>query len=169
VLSSDIDAASVLEPVFTFTFRRVLNHLAGVGAGMSQTSLDDDELFGEMASEMREDVEAALDAAHEELPAADDVWETDADNVLGVLNGLRSALDVGEAEDHLRDAKKAFVMGTRADAFEDAEDLEADIEELERVVGTIEDAHDQVGDLASTVPELRSTLEDAHADDEDDE
>jgi len=135
---------------------------------MSQTSLDDDELFGEMASEMREDVEAALDAAHEELPAADDVWETDADNVLGVLNGLRSALDVGEAEDHLRDAKKAFVMGKRADAFEDAEDLEADIETLEELVGTIEDAHDQVGDLASTVPELRSTLEDAHADDADD-
>ena len=132
---------------------------------MSQTSLDDDELFGEMASEMRQDVEAALDAAHEELPAADDVWETDADNVLGVLNGLRSALSVGEAEDHLRDAKKAFVMGKRADAFEDAEDLEEDIEALEDLVGTIEDAHDQVGDLASTVPELRSTLEDAHADD----
>jgi hypothetical protein len=167
VLARDIGATSVLDRVFTFTFRRVLNPLAGVVSRMSQTSLDDDELFGEMASEMREDVEAALDAAHEELPAADDVWETDADNVLGVLNGLRSALDVGEAEDHLRDAKKAFVMGKRADAFEDAEDLEADIEELEELAGTIEDAHDQVGDLASTVPELRSTLEDAHGDEDD--
>ncbi|WP_227133282.1 DUF5790 family protein [Halorubellus salinus] len=137
---------------------------------MSQTSLDDDELFGEMASEMREDVEDALEKARENLPEADDVWETDADNVLGVLNGLRSALDVGDAEDHLRDAKKAFVMGKRADAFEDAEDLEEAIETVEDLVGTIEDAHDQVGDLASTVPELRSTLEDAHADeDEDDE
>jgi hypothetical protein len=159
---TDTGAASVLGAVFTFTFRRVLNPFAGVVSGMSQTSLDDDELFGEMASEMREDVESALDAAYEELPAADDVWETDADNVLGVLNGLRSALDVGEAEDHLRDAKKAFVMGKRADAFEDAEDLEDDIEELEELVGSIEDAHDQVGDLASTIPELRSTLEDAH-------
>ncbi|WP_323675271.1 DUF5790 family protein [Halorubellus sp. PRR65] len=134
---------------------------------MSQTSLDDDELFGEMASEMREDVEEALEAARENLPAADDVWETDADNVLGVLNGLRSALDVGDAEDHLRDAKKAFVMGERADAFEDADDLEEAIETVEDLIGTIEDAHDQVGDLASSVPELRSTLEDAHADGDD--
>jgi hypothetical protein len=136
---------------------------------MSQTSLDDDELFGEMASEMREDVEEALGKARESLPEAEDVWDTDAENVLGVLNGLRSALDVGDAEDHLRDAKKAFVMGKRADAFEDAEDLEESIETVEDLVGTIEDAHDQVGDLASTVPELRSTLEDAHADDEDED
>jgi len=137
---------------------------------MSQTSLDDDELFGEMASEMREDVEAALAEARGGLPEADDVWETDADNVLGVLNGLRSALDVGDAEDHLRDAKKAFVMGKRADAFEDADDLEAEIETVEDLIASIEDAHDQVGDLASTVPELRSTLADAHADgDADDE
>jgi len=134
---------------------------------MSQTSLDDDELFGEMASEMREDVEDALAEAREGLPAADDVWETDADNVLGVLNGLRSALDVGDAEDHLRDAKKAFVMGERADAFEDADDLEAEIETLEELVADVEDAHDQVGDLASTVPEIRSTLEDAGGDEDD--
>jgi len=135
---------------------------------MSQTSLDDDELFGEMASEMREDVEDALEQAREGLPAADDVWETDADNVLGVLNGLRSALDVGDAEDHLRDAKKAFVMGERADAFEDADDLEEAIETVEALVADIEDAHDQVGDLASTVPEIRSTLEAAHENEDDD-
>jgi hypothetical protein len=136
---------------------------------MSQSTLNDDELFGEMASEMREDVESSLAAARESLPEADDVWETDADNVLGVLNGLRSALDVGDAAEDLREAKKAFVMGQRADAFDDADDLEAAIEEVEALIETVEDAHDSVGDLAATVPELKSQLEDAHGDDEDDE
>jgi hypothetical protein len=136
---------------------------------MSQSTLNDDELFGEMASEMREDVESSLAAARESLPEADDVWETDADNVLGVLNGLRSALDVGDAAEDLREAKKAFVMGQRADAFDDADDLEAAIEEVEALIETVEDAHDSVGDLAATVPELKSQFEDAHGDDEDDE
>ncbi|WP_121821796.1 DUF5790 family protein [Halostella salina] len=134
---------------------------------MSQSTLDDDELFGEAASEMRSDVEESLDAARAELPESDAVWETDADNVLGVLNGLRSALDVGEAEDHLRDAKKWFTMGQRADAFDDADDLEAAIADLEELIADIEAAGEQVGDLTSTVPELRSALDDAAGDDED--
>jgi len=128
---------------------------------MSQSTLDDDELFGEAASEMRSDVEESLAAARAELPESDAVWETDADNVLGVLNGLRSALDVGEAEDHLRDAKKWFTMGQRADAFDDADDLEAAIADLEELIGDVEDAAEQVGDLTATVPEIRSTLDDA--------
>jgi uncharacterized phage infection (PIP) family protein YhgE len=128
---------------------------------MSQSSLDDDELFGEAASEMRADVEASLDAVRSALPDADDVWETDADNVLGVLNGLRSALDTGDAEEELRDAKKWFTMGQRADAFDDADDLEAAIAELDELLAGMEDAADQVGDLTSTVPELRGSLQDA--------
>jgi hypothetical protein len=131
---------------------------------MSQTSLDDEELFGEMASEMRSDVEESLAAARDALPEADAVWETDGDNVLGVLNGLRSALDVGDAEEHLREAKKQFVMGERADAFDDADELEGQIEDVEDLLASIEDAHEQVGDLASEIPELKATLEDAHAD-----
>ncbi|NHN48289.1 hypothetical protein G9464_11855 [Halostella sp. JP-L12] len=130
---------------------------------MSQSSLDDDELFGEAASEMRADVEESLDAVRSELPDADDVWETDADNVLGVLNGLRSALDTGDAEEELRDAKKWFTMGQRADAFDDAEDLEEAIEELDELLAGMEDAAEQVGDLTATVPELRGTLQDAEA------
>jgi hypothetical protein len=126
--------------------------------------LDDDELFGEAASEMRSDVEESLDAARAELPDSDDVWETDADNVLGVLNGLRSALDAGEAEDHLRDAKKWFTMGQRADAFDDADDLEAAIADLEGLVEEMEEAADQVGDLTSTVPDLKGSLDEAAAD-----
>ncbi|AQL42462.1 hypothetical protein BV210_06930 [Halorientalis sp. IM1011] len=135
---------------------------------MGQTTLDDDDLFDEAASEMREDVEESLGKAREALPEGDAIWDVDADNTLGVLNGLRSALDPGEAEDHLTDAKKWYTMGERADAFEDADDLAEEIETLDEVFADIEDAHEQVSDLASTVPELRGALDDAHAAAEDD-
>ena len=142
---------------------------------MSQSTLDDDDLLGEAASEIREDVEAHLDAARAELPGADEIWETDADNVLGVLNGLKSTLDTGDAAARLRDAKKWFMVGERADAFEDPESLQAELDELEELIGEIEDARDSVGDLASTVPELRGSLEefeddaDENGESEDDE
>ncbi|SEW09848.1 DUF5790 family protein [Halobacterium jilantaiense] len=129
---------------------------------MSQSSMDDDELFGEAAEEMRADVEEHLDAARAELPESDAIWDVDADNTLGVLNALRSALDIDDVEAHVRDAKKAFVMGERADAFEDADDLEADLAAVEDVLADLETAREQVGELASTVPELRSALDDAH-------
>jgi hypothetical protein len=136
---------------------------------MSQTTLGDDELFGEAAEEMRADVEEHLEQARAELPAAADVWETEADNVLGVLNGLRSALDAGDAEDHLRQAKKWYTMGERADAFEDAADLAAAIEELEDLIASIDEAHADVSDLTNAVPELRGALQEFEAADEDEE
>jgi hypothetical protein len=136
---------------------------------MSQTTLGDDELFGEAAEEMRADVEEHLSKARAELPAAADVWETEADNVLGVLNGLRSALDVGEAEAHLRQAKKWYTMGERADAFEDADDLAAAIEDLESLIASIDEAHDGVSDLTNAIPELRGSLQEFESDDEDEE
>ncbi|WP_340100089.1 DUF5790 family protein [Salinibaculum salinum] len=136
---------------------------------MSQSTLDDDELFGEAASEMREDVEESLDAARESLPSADDIWDVDADNTLGALNTLSSALDIGDAEEHLRDAKKWYTMGERADAFEDADDLAEAIEDVEALVEDIEAAGEQVSDLTSTIPQLRGALEDAAADDADPE
>ena len=134
---------------------------------MSQATLDDDELFDEAASDMRADVEESLDEARDALPDADSVWETDADNTLGVLNGLKNALDVGDAEDALRDAKKWYTMGKRADAFEDADDLEDAIAEVEDLIEDIEDAHEAVGDLTGTIPAIKSALEDAADDDED--
>ncbi|SIS18803.1 DUF5790 family protein [Natronorubrum thiooxidans] len=143
---------------------------------MSQATLgDDEELFGEAANEMREDVESSLEDAWDALPDAEAVWETDADNVLGVLNGLNSALNVGDAEEQLRDAKKWFTMGQRADAFEDADDLETEIEALDEAIEDISEAGEQVGELTSTIPALRGTLQDAggeaeaEADDEDEE
>ena len=129
---------------------------------MAQTTFDDDELFGEAADEARAEVREHLRNARATLPTADAVWETDADNVLGALNGLRSALDTGEATDELRQAKKRYVMAERAGAFEDDEELAQDIESVADLVGTIEDAHEQVGELTSTVPGLRSQLEEAH-------
>ena len=133
----------------------------------SQTTFGDDELFGEAADEMREDVESHLEAARAELPSPEDVWETDADNVLGALNGLKSALDVGDAAEELRQATKWYTMGERADAFEDADDLEADLEELSALLETIEAAREDVTALTSTVPELRGALQEA-ADEDDD-
>jgi len=129
---------------------------------MSQATLDDDDLFDEAATEMRADVEEALGKARRALPDSDAIWEVDADNTLGALNGLRTALDTGDAADHLRDAKKWYTMGERADAFEDADDLEGELEELEEIFETIADAREEVSDLAATLPELRGDLEDAH-------
>jgi hypothetical protein len=127
----------------------------------SQSTLADDDLFGEAAAEMRSEVEEHLDAARAALPNADSVWETEAENVLGVLNGVRSALDVGDAEDHLRQAKKTFIVGQRADAFDDPDDLEEEIASVEELLESVEDASDLVSELTSTMPQLRSQLQEA--------
>lgn len=128
---------------------------------MAQSTLDDDELFTEAASEMRDDVEDSLEAARAELPDAADIWDVEADNTLGVLNSLRTALELGEAKENLRDAKKWYTMGKEADAFEDAEDLAEDIEAVEELLADIETAGEQVSDLASAIPQLKSALEES--------
>ncbi|MFC6787519.1 DUF5790 family protein [Halobaculum halobium] len=130
---------------------------------MAQSTFDDDDLFGEAADEMHEDVAEHLRAAKSTLPSADAIWETDADNVLGALNGLRSALDTGDAVEELRQAKKQYVLGERAGAFEDDDELAAEIEELQELVETLEETHEQVGELTSVVPRIKSDLEEAHA------
>ena len=130
---------------------------------MSQTSLDDDDLFGEAADDLRADIETSLDEARAALPDPDTVWEADADNVLGVLNGLRAAMDPGEAEEHLRDAKKWYTMAERAHAFADVDDPREDIEAVEEVVAEMATAREMISKLAGTVPQLRSALEEANA------
>ena len=131
---------------------------------MTQATLDDDELFSEAASEMRDDVEASLEAARETLPAADEIWDVESDNTLGVLNTLRSALDTDDATEHLRDAKKWYTMGKKADAFDDADDLAAAIEETEELLADVESAHERVDDLTGTIPQLRTALQEADSD-----
>ncbi|POG53829.1 DUF5790 family protein [Haloferax marisrubri] len=128
---------------------------------MSQSTLGDDDLFGEAAAEMRADVEEHLGEARSALPDPDDVWDAEADNVLGVLNGLRSSLNVEGAAEHVRQAKKWYVIGQRAEAFDDPEDLETAIEELEELIEMVEEAHELVGDLTNTMPQLRGALTDA--------
>ena len=127
----------------------------------SQSTLADDDLFGEAAAEMREEVESHLADARGELPDPDAVWETEADNVLGVLNALRSALDADDAQEHFRQAKKTFIVGQRADAFDDPDSLEAEIESVEDLLTAIADAEELVGDLTGTMPQLRSQLQEA--------
>jgi len=129
---------------------------------MSQSTLDDDDLFGEAADEMRDDVESHLADARAELPEPESIWETGAENVLGVLNGLKTALDVGEAADHLRQAKKWFTLGSRADAFENPDELQDEIEAVEELIETVDSAGEEVGELTSTIPALRNELQDAH-------
>lgn len=135
---------------------------------MSQATLDDEELFGEAANEMRTDVEESLQDTRQELPEPSAIWTVEAENTLGVLNSLHTALDVGDAAAHLRDAKKWYTMGVRADAFDDAADLEEEIQTLEELIDEISGTHDAASELASTIPELRGTL-DSIADEEDDD
>lgn len=129
---------------------------------MSQSTLDDDELFGEAADEVRADVEDALQAAQDALPAPEAVWEAQGENALGTLNALSTALTADEVESHLRDAKKWYTMGQRADAFDDGEDLAAEIEALEDILADIQTAKDSVSELTGTLPALRESLE-AHS------
>jgi len=130
---------------------------------MSQATFDDDDLFGEAAAEMREEVEGHLDAARAQLPDPDEVWETDADNTLGALNGLKSALDVGDAAEELRKAKKSYVVGERADAFEADDDLGETIDDVADLVEDLEAAAEDVGELTGTIPQVRGALQEVDA------
>ncbi len=130
---------------------------------MGQTTLgDDEELFGEAASEAREEVQTHLRAARSKLPTAEAVWETDANNVLGALNGLSAALDTGDAVEELRQARKRYVLADRAGAFDDDEQLADELESMTELVETLESTHEQVSALTSTVPQLRGELQQAH-------
>jgi len=131
---------------------------------MSQATFDEDDLFDEAADDIRADVEEHLDAAEAALPEGDAIWEAEAENTLGVLNALRSALDIGDATGHLRDAKKSYMMGDRADVFDDSDELDERIAALEDAMADVEAAHEHASELASTVPELRGALDDLRAD-----
>lgn len=127
---------------------------------MAQSTLEDDELFDEASDEMREDVEEALEEAREALPDADELFEAEGDNVIGVLNSLKSGLDAGDAEEAFREAKKWFGIGTKADVFDEefVEEKEEDIEELEEALGSLTDAEETATELTDTVASLKSVL-----------
>jgi len=127
---------------------------------MAQSTLDDDELFDEASEEMRDDVEDALKEAREALPEADDILDVEGDNIIGVLNSLKSGLDAGEAEDALREAKKWFNIGKEANAFDDefTDEAEEDIAEIEEALGALDDAEESATDLTDAVASLKDTL-----------
>lgn len=132
---------------------------------MSQTTLTDEDLFGEAADEIQADIESCLEAGREALPTDEEVWAVNADNVLGVLNALRSSLTVEEATEHVHDAKKWYLVGERADVFDDPEAIETSIEDLEAVIDRIEATRADVTSLINEMPDLKGRLEDLHATD----
>lgn len=127
---------------------------------MAQSTLEDDELFDEASDEMREDVEDALEEARDALPDADDIFDVEGDNIIGVLNSLKSELDAGEAEEALREAKKWFGIGTKADVFDEefVEEAEEELEELEEALTSLNDAEDSATELTDSLASLKSVL-----------
>lgn len=126
---------------------------------MAQATLDDDELFGEAAAELREEIEAALDEAEATLPPATDIWEPAGDNLLGQLNTLRSALNAEEARSHLREAKKGLALGRRSEAFDDDDEIVDRVAALESDITALVDAKEAVGALTGVLPDLKQRLE----------
>lgn len=127
---------------------------------MAQSTLEDDELFDEASDEMREDVEDALEEARDALPDADDIFDVEGDNIIGVLNSLKSELDAGEAEDALREAKKWFGIGRKADVFDEefVEEAEGELEELEEALTSLDDAEESATELTDSLASLKSVL-----------
>lgn len=126
---------------------------------MAQATLDDDELFGEAADELKDDIKAALQSAEETLPDADAVWEPAGDNLLGQLNALRSTLDTGDAREHLHEARKWLELGRRSGAIAEEDELTMRVETADEKLQAIEAARESVGTLTSTLPELRQVLD----------
>ncbi len=127
---------------------------------MAQSTLEDDELFDEASDEMREDVEEALEEARDALPDADDILDAESDNVIGVLNSLKTELDAGDAEDALREAKKWFGIGRKAEVFDEefVDEAEEELEELEEALNAIAEAGESATELTDSLASLKSLL-----------
>ena len=127
---------------------------------MSQVTLDDDDLFEEASDELKRDVEEAIQDARDALPDGDALLEVDADNLVGALNAFKADLDTDAARDALREAKKWFETGRRADGFDDdfAEEAGADIDDLVAIVDAAEDAEAAATDLTDAVAQLKKRL-----------
>lgn len=127
---------------------------------MDQVTLDNDELFGEAATELRDDIESALSEAEAALPDQDEVWSPDGENLLGQLNTLRGTLDTQEVQTHLREAKKWLAVAERSGALDDDDELSDRVTAVETKLSAIAQANEAVGELTSTLPELRQALQD---------
>ncbi|MDL0118150.1 DUF5790 family protein [Halobacterium salinarum] len=106
---------------------------------MAQTTFDEDDLFEEATQEMQAEVDDALARARDAVPDTDIVLTSDEDDLDAILNALSSTLDTEEIETALEDAQKAFVLGQRADAFDNEyiTETQAAIETLTETVDTL--------------------------------
>lgn len=125
---------------------------------MSQATLDDDDLFGEAADELRADIDVAVEEAYDALPDAETVWNPPGDNLLGQLNSLRSTLDVEAAREHVREAKKWREVGTRSGAIDEDDPIVEQVDDLEETLARFEETADAAADLTSALPVLRELL-----------
>lgn len=126
---------------------------------MDQATLDNDDLFGEAASELRDDIEAALDDAEATLPSADAVWQPEGDNLLGQLNALRGTLETDGAMESLREAKKWLAVAERSGAIDEDDDLADRVGAVEEQLEAMATAREAVAGLTSSLPELRQALQ----------
>ncbi|MFW6448244.1 MAG: DUF5790 family protein [Halobacteriota archaeon] len=124
---------------------------------MGQATLDDD-LFNEAVEDITGMIESALDDAEAALPSADEVWNPPGDNLLGRLNSLRSALDAGQAREHLREARKWVAVAERTEAMTLDDQVEERLAAVAGAITALEDARAATGELTGTLPELRQHL-----------
>lgn len=120
---------------------------------MSQTTFDEEELFDEATEEMQADVDDALARAREQLPGEEAILAADDDDLLTVIDSLTTTLDVDEVETALQEAQKAFVIGQRAEAFDDDY-----ISETEAIIATLKETTDALQAIDTAATDLAEAL-----------
>lgn len=122
---------------------------------------DSDVLFTEASEELEEDIRDELDEAEEKLPDADDVWNPEGENIIGVLNQLQSSVNNDDVVDHVKEARKSFLLGDNADAFseDDADEFETRINRVVTAVDQLGDVHSAVDELIPVLPGVKESLD----------
>lgn len=120
---------------------------------MSQSRFDDEELFAEATEEMQADVEEALARVTEHLPTDDVLFEVADESLPVVLESVDAALTIEPVEEALRDAQKAFLLGKRADAFDEeyVTETEATITQFQESIATLQEIETATADLADAL------------------
>lgn len=120
---------------------------------MPQSTFDEDELFDEAAEELHQEVEAALEQARGEVPEADAMIETDADNVIEMLTAVSATVSSVDIAIKLEDAKKRFAIGRRADAFDEGfvDEVESELAALQEAVEVLQSIEDTATELTEAV------------------
>lgn len=135
---------------------------------MAQTTFDEDDLFDEATAEMQADVDDALARARGQVPSAETVFAADGDDLHAVLDSLTTTLDVETIETALQEAQKAFVLGQRADAFDDdyITDTEATIATLNETTAALRSIETAATDLDEALTTFQDAPDAATTDDD---